>query len=73
MNLAQLGDGTGREVAEEFGISANSVRRWVKQSELDQGLRQDSLSTSKCKDLAKLRDEVRRLRIDQEILARVAA
>ena len=37
----QLGDSGLLEVARESGISVDSVRRWVKQSERDQGSRQD--------------------------------
>lgn len=39
--LVQLGDSGLLEVARESGISVDSVRRWVKQSERDQGSRQD--------------------------------
>ncbi len=41
VQLVQGGDRSQREVAEEFGISTDSVRRWVQQAERDQGSRQD--------------------------------
>ena len=62
-----------RKIAEEFGISADSVRRWVKQADLDTGKRKDGLSTTERKELARLRREVRRLKIEREILAKAAA
>ena len=37
VKLMQVGDRSPREVAEEFGISEDSVRRWVQQAERDSG------------------------------------
>ena len=34
-----------REIAEEFEISVDSVRRWVRQAQLDSGERKDGLTT----------------------------
>ena len=36
VKLVQAGNRSLNEVAEEIGISADSVRRWVKQAALDQ-------------------------------------
>ena len=62
-----------REVAVEFGISADSVRRWAKQSQLDRGQRKDGLSTKERKELARLRRDNSRLRMEREIPSRAAA
>ena len=46
VKLAQVGDRSTQEVAEEFGISTDSVRRWVQQADRDQGSRQDGLRSA---------------------------
>jgi len=69
----QVGDRSPREVAEEFGISEDSVRRWVQQAERDQGRRQDGLRSSEREELVRLRRENRRLKMEREILSKAAA
>ncbi len=73
VQLVQGGDRSQREVAEEFGISTDSVRRWVQQAERDQGSRQDGLRTSEREELSRLRRENRQLQMDREILSKAAA
>ena len=73
VQLVQGGDRSQREVAEKFGISTDSVRRWVQQAERDQGSRQDGLRTSEREELSRLRRENRQLKMDREILSKAAA
>ena len=61
------------ELAEEFEPSANSIRNWVRQADLDEGVRTDGLSTSERQELNQLRRETRRLRMEREILKKAAA
>ena len=61
VKLAQAGGQTVSEIAREFEISTDSVRRWLKQAERDAGCRQDGLSTPERKELAQLRRDIRRL------------
>ena len=61
------------ELAREFEASANSIRIWVKQAELDEGVRSDGLTTSEREELNRLRRENRVLREEREILAKAAA
>ncbi len=61
VKLVQTGGQTVSEIAREFEISTDSVRRWLKQAERDAGSRQDGLSTPDCKELAQLRRDNRRL------------
>ena len=63
VKLAQVGDRSATQIAREFEISRESVRRWVKQTELDQGSRTDGLRSKDRDELARLRREVRQLRI----------
>ena len=66
VKLVQLGDRSALEVAREFEISVDSVRRWVQQAERDQGRRQDGLSSPEREELVRLRREIRRLRMERE-------
>jgi transposase len=61
------------ELAREFEPSANAIRKWVKQAELDEGLRSDGLTTSEREELNRLRRENRVLREEREILSKAAA
>lgn len=62
-----------KELAQEFEASANSIRKWVKQAALDEGLRSDGLTTSEREELNRLRRENRILREEREILSKAAA
>ena len=73
VKLVQLGDRSALEVARGFEISVDSVRRWVQQAERDQGRRQDGLSSPEREELVRLRREIRRLRMEREILSKAAA
>ena len=73
VKLAQVGNRAPGEIAEEFEISVDSVRRWVQQAERDQGLRSDGLRSEERAEWARLRRENRRLRQEREILAKAAA
>ena len=62
---------TGRsinELAREFEPSVETIRQWVKQAELDEGQRNDGLTTSERDELNRLRRENRVLREEREIL-----
>ena len=73
VKLVQLGDRSALEVAREFEISVDSIRRWVQQAERDQGRRQDGLSSPEREELVRLRREIRRLRMEREIRSVVAS
>lgn len=72
IELARSGRSVG-ELAREFEASANSIRKWVKQAGLDEGLRSDGLTSSEREELNRLRRENRVLREEREILAKAAA
>jgi transposase len=61
------------ELAREFEPSANSIRNWVKQADLDEGRREDGLTTEEREELRRLRRENKRLRMEREILAKATA
>jgi transposase len=60
-------------LAREFEPSAQSIRNWVKQADLDEGRRDDGLTSSERAELHRLRRENRELREEREILAKAAA
>ena len=45
------------ELAQKFEPTAESIRNWVKQAEIDDGQRRDGLSTDEKQELARLRRE----------------
>src|ERR1700692_2361188 len=47
------------QLAREFEASANAIRKWVKQTGLDEGLRSDGLTTAERDELNRLRRENR--------------
>jgi transposase len=64
---------TPNELAEEFEPTAESIRNWVKQAEIDEGQRSDGLTTDEKQELARLRRENKQLRLEREILAKATA
>lgn len=61
------------ELAREFEPSAQTIRNWMAQADLDDGRRADGLTTAERDELTKLRREVRTLRVEREILSKAAA
>ena len=64
---------TPEELAREFEPTAQTIRNWLKQAELDAGERHDGLTSPERAELARLRRENKQLRLEREILAKAAA
>ncbi|WP_141910286.1 transposase [Micromonospora sp. A202] len=73
VELCQRGDRTLRQVSQDFDLTETAVREWVKQAELDTGVRADGLTSDERAELAQLRKENRRLREDVDVLKRATA
>jgi transposase len=73
VELVRTSGTSRRAIAADLGISTETLRQWVKQAELDAGLRQDGLSTDERAELRRLQRENQILRQEREILKKAAA
>jgi len=70
VSLVKVSGRSVRQVAEELGISTESLRVWIRQEQLDRGERDDGLTTDQHDELRRLRKQVRELEQEREILKR---
>ncbi len=73
VRLVRAGSRSLSQIATDLGVSDESLRNWVKQSDLDAGHRKDGLTTEERQELVRLRRENRELREQREILKKAAA
>jgi len=67
---------SGRTMAslrEEFDVHPMTIRKWVRQADLDTGRRSDGLTSDEKQELARLRRENARLQEERDILKKAAA
>lgn len=62
-----------RELARDFECSEQTIRNWLRQADLDEGRRDDGLTSVERDELRRLRRENRQLRLEREILAKATA
>ena len=72
VTVARRGDLTLAEVAADFDVSPESVRRWMREADIDDGVK-DGLTTTEQQEVVWLRREIRKLEMENEILRRAAA
>ena len=61
------------EIAKDFEPTAQTIRNWMKQADLDSGQRLDGLTSDEKAELARLQKDNKRLRQEREILKKAAA
>ena len=64
---------TPGSLAREFESSEQTIRNWVGQADLDEGLRSDGLTTGARKEMRRLKRDVKRLRMERDIPKKAAA
>ncbi len=72
VRVARRGALSHAEVAADFDSSVESVRRWVRQADIDDGV-VDGQTSAEQSELVQLRRDKRRLEMENEILRRAAA
>jgi transposase len=60
------------EVAADFDISPSTLNRWMRQADIDDGIK-DGLTSAEQAEIVQLRRDKRRLEMENEILRRAAA
>ncbi len=73
VELARLREKPVSQIAADLGISESCLRNWMKQADLDEGRRDDGLTSDERAELIELRREVRVAKMENEILKRAAA
>ena len=64
---------TAGGVAREMDLTDTAVREWVKRAQADRTQGRTGLTTSERDELARLRKEVRELRLERDLLKKVSA
>ena len=64
---------TPGSLAREFEPSEQTIRNWVRRADLDEGLRSDGLTTEAREEMRRLKRDVKRLRMERDILKKAAA
>ena len=72
IGLARAGRSV-ESLAREFEPCAATIHGWVKQVEIDDGVRSDGLTSEEQIELRRLRQEVKQLRQERDILSKATA
>jgi transposase len=72
VELVRLAGRSIPQVAVELGCSPQALRTWVRQADVDAGVR-EGLTTEELEELRRLRREVRQLRQERDILGKAVA
>ena len=73
VRLARSNQQSLAQTARDLGVSYEALRGWLKQADLDDGVRADGLTTAEREELGRLRRQVRVLTEEREILRKAAA
>ena len=74
VRLCQSGGESVGEICRRLELTETSVRNWVRQAEVDGvGGTSDALTTSEREELTRLRRELKRVKMEREILKKATA
>jgi transposase len=73
IHLARTSGKSHHQIADDLGMTSETLRLWLKQADLDAGKRHDGLTSDEQDELRRLRRENRILREEREILRKAAA
>jgi len=73
VELARMREKPISEIAADLGISESCLRNWVRQADLDEGRRDDGLTTAEREELVRLRRDLRVAKMEIDILKRASA
>ena len=72
IELVRLGEQSITRIAHDLGVSDQTLRNWVRQTDIDEG-RRGGVSTDEHAEMVRLRRRNRVLEMENEILKRAAA
>jgi transposase len=72
VELIRSGTKRIRQLCRDLGISDQTLRNWLRQQDLDVGVRRDGLRTAERDELRRLRAENRTLRMERDLLKKAA-
>ena len=67
--LCGLPENTVSSVCKEYGLAETAVRRWVRQADIDAGLK-PGITSGDAEEIARLRKQLREVTEERDILAR---
>lgn len=70
--VARRRDASVEQVAKDFDVSPSSLKRWLRQADVDDGVA-DGQTTTEQQEVVRLRRENRRLQQEVEVLRRATA
>jgi len=73
VRLLRTSGKTMAQIGRELEVTTETRRQWLRQADIDEGLRHDGLTTEETEEVRRLRREVRTLREEREILLKAAA
>ncbi len=74
LELVRVGDKSVSQICRELDLTASTVRKWIKADQTTNGIMtQNSLSETDQQELARLRTENKRLKMERDILKKATA
>src|SRR6266852_262371 len=73
IRLLRISGKSMAQIGRELQVTTGTLRQWIKQADIDDGLRHDGLTTEETEEVRRLRREIKTLREEREILLKAAA